>query len=120
MRKYVFRHCEERSGEAIHSFFVPYYGLLRFARNDDTHKVSQGLFEIDVGMPHPHSSCPDLIRASIDLREMLFRRRWIAGSGPAMTRGAATEPRAKLGASGYPGRAQNARVVGIMRNNWEG
>jgi hypothetical protein len=28
------RHCEERSDEAIHSFFVLRYGLLRFARND--------------------------------------------------------------------------------------
>jgi hypothetical protein len=29
----AFRHCEERSDEAIHSF-LPLYGLLRFARND--------------------------------------------------------------------------------------
>jgi hypothetical protein len=28
------RHCEERSDEAIHSFFVLRDGLLRFARND--------------------------------------------------------------------------------------
>jgi hypothetical protein len=28
------RHCEERSDEAIHSFFSPSDGLLRFARND--------------------------------------------------------------------------------------
>jgi hypothetical protein len=28
------RHCEERSDEAIHSFFAPHDGLLRFARND--------------------------------------------------------------------------------------
>jgi hypothetical protein len=28
------RHCEERSDEAIHSFFAPRYGLLRSARND--------------------------------------------------------------------------------------
>jgi hypothetical protein len=28
------RHCEERSDEAIHSSFMPRYGLLRFARND--------------------------------------------------------------------------------------
>jgi hypothetical protein len=28
------RHCEERSDEAIHSFFVRRNGLLRFARND--------------------------------------------------------------------------------------
>jgi len=29
------RHCEERSDEAIHSFFTRRNGLLRFARNDD-------------------------------------------------------------------------------------
>src|SRR6476659_2459971 len=29
------RHCEERSDEAIHSFFPRQFGLLRFARNDD-------------------------------------------------------------------------------------
>jgi hypothetical protein len=29
------RHCEERSDEAIHSFFARRNGLLRFARNDD-------------------------------------------------------------------------------------
>src|ERR1700722_10304409 len=29
---------------------------------------------------HTHSSCPDLIRASITLRRKFFRRRWIAGS----------------------------------------
>ena len=28
------RHCEERSDEAIHSFFTRLDGLLRFARND--------------------------------------------------------------------------------------
>ena len=28
------RHCEEQSDEAIHSFFTPLDGLLRFARND--------------------------------------------------------------------------------------
>jgi hypothetical protein len=30
----LFRHCEARSGEAIHSFIVLPHGLLRFARND--------------------------------------------------------------------------------------
>src|SRR6202795_2070389 len=29
------RHCEERSDEAIHSFLLLRYGLLRFARNDE-------------------------------------------------------------------------------------
>ena len=28
------RHCEEQSDEAIHSFFLRFDGLLRFARND--------------------------------------------------------------------------------------
>ena len=32
----------------------------------------------------------------------------------------ATEPRAKFEIRHYPGRAQNAKVVRIMRNNWEG
>jgi hypothetical protein len=31
---FIRRHCEERSDEAIHSFFVRRDGLLRFARND--------------------------------------------------------------------------------------
>jgi hypothetical protein len=30
----IARHCEERSDEAIQSFFPPKDGLLRFARND--------------------------------------------------------------------------------------
>jgi hypothetical protein len=32
-----------------------------------------------------HPSCPDLIRASINLRKMFSRRRWITGSSPVMT-----------------------------------
>src|SRR5258706_2569516 len=36
-RTYVSRHCEERSDEAIHSFFAWLHGLLRFARNDAQH-----------------------------------------------------------------------------------
>ncbi len=32
-----------------------------------------------------HPSCPDLIRASINLRGNFFRRRWITGSSPVMT-----------------------------------
>ena len=57
------RHCEERSDEAIHSFFAPWHGLLppsprlrrtrRFARNDEqTHlhdlaaRFARGLLEI--------------------------------------------------------------------------
>src|SRR6266581_7705118 len=35
-RMRVCRHCEERSDEAIHSFFARHDGLLRFARNDGT------------------------------------------------------------------------------------
>jgi hypothetical protein len=35
-----------------------------------------------------HPSCPDLIRASINLRDNFFRRRWITGSSSAKTRGA--------------------------------
>jgi hypothetical protein len=33
--KLTSRHCEERSDEAIHSFFAQRDGLLRCARNDD-------------------------------------------------------------------------------------
>jgi hypothetical protein len=33
-----------------------------------------------------HPSCPDLIRASINLRDNFFRRRWITGSSSAKTR----------------------------------
>jgi hypothetical protein len=36
----AFRHCEERSDEAIHSFFSRPDGLLRFARNDDCFRTS--------------------------------------------------------------------------------
>ena len=43
MRLHVHRHCEERSDEAIHSFFARPDGLLRFARNDGLkYRVSQG------------------------------------------------------------------------------
>jgi hypothetical protein len=35
------RHCEERSDEAIHSFFAGLDGLLRFARNDVEASVTQ-------------------------------------------------------------------------------
>src|ERR1700722_2695981 len=34
-----------------------------------------------------HSSCPDLIRASIKRQKGIFEERWIAGSSPAMTEG---------------------------------
>jgi hypothetical protein len=34
------RHCEERSDEAIHSFFARRDGLLRFARNDAAGSIS--------------------------------------------------------------------------------
>ena len=40
------RHCEERSDEAIHSFFARRDGLLRFARNDGSASGSSVLFEI--------------------------------------------------------------------------
>src|SRR5712672_3080311 len=40
------RHCEERSDEAIHSFFARRDGLLRFARNDGSAPGSSVLFEI--------------------------------------------------------------------------
>ena len=43
------------------------------------------LFEIVVLCMQRHSSCPDLIRGSIHLPMKFFRRRWIAGSSPAMT-----------------------------------
>src|SRR5712664_3080969 len=32
-----------------------------------------------------HSSCPDLIRASINLRNKFFQRGWVTGSSPVMT-----------------------------------
>jgi hypothetical protein len=35
-----------------------------------------------------HPSCPDLIRASINLRNKFFQRGWITGSSSAKTRGA--------------------------------
>ena len=44
-------------------------------------KTRRGIVEVCHEM-----SCPDLIRASIDLRESALRRGWIAGSSPAMTR----------------------------------
>jgi hypothetical protein len=39
--KWSFRHCEERSDEAIHSFLLR-DGLLRFARNDDRFRSPDG------------------------------------------------------------------------------
>ena len=53
------------------------------------------LFENEVGicakrslrsLLQTRSSCPDLIRASINLRNKSFRRRWITGSSSAKTR----------------------------------
>src|SRR5258707_14208337 len=38
----AFRHCEERSDEAIHSFFSWRDGLLRFARNDEPSRSCLG------------------------------------------------------------------------------
>jgi len=38
------RHCEERSDEAIHSFFARQDGLLRFARNDGAQGQDDGLW----------------------------------------------------------------------------
>src|SRR6266403_2069705 len=40
------RHCEERSDEAIHTFFARRDGLLRCARNDGSAPGSYVLFEI--------------------------------------------------------------------------
>src|SRR3954466_2725862 len=39
----VLRHCEERSDEAIQSFLGDDTGLLRFARNDGAHSMSDNL-----------------------------------------------------------------------------
>jgi hypothetical protein len=39
------RHCEERSDEAVHSFFVWRHGLLRFARNDGSASRPTSLFK---------------------------------------------------------------------------
>jgi hypothetical protein len=53
-----------------------------------------GCLKMEVGMRakrspgsprEPHSSCPDLIRASINPRNKVFRKRWITGSSPVMT-----------------------------------
>src|SRR5258708_28693045 len=40
--KELCRHCEERSDEAIHSFFARRDGLLRFARNDGVQTRHRG------------------------------------------------------------------------------
>src|SRR5665213_1121429 len=37
---------------------------------------------VPVSLNHTHSSCPDLIRASIPLHKKAFEERWIAGSSP--------------------------------------
>jgi len=63
------RHCEERSDEAIHSFFARLHGLLRFARNDG---LRIGCLKIGSkkcdrrSCATPHSSSPGLTgRSSI-------------------------------------------------------
>jgi hypothetical protein len=82
------RHCER--SEAIHLAAQRKNGLLRCARNDDALFEDLQLFEIvDVvvcgAFTKPRLSCPDLIHASIHLRNEFLRGRWIIGSSPVMT-----------------------------------
>jgi hypothetical protein len=46
------RHCEERSDEAIHSFFARRHGLLRYARNDGL-KTGIFLSSRQIASPEP-------------------------------------------------------------------
>jgi hypothetical protein len=51
----------------------------------------------------PHSSCPDLIRASIEIDKGFFEGGWIAGSSPAMSEEdgvAGTSDRVSMGDNG--------------------
>src|ERR1700730_18514987 len=76
------RHCER--SEAIHLATQRKNGLLRFARNDGFTTETSWLFEILkpvcvcvcealLSLLHKmHPSCPDLIRASINLRNNFF------------------------------------------------
>jgi hypothetical protein len=77
------RHCEKRSDEAIHSCFLAALWIASLALAMTVSKPL-GCLKFESGMcdafrdlaRKPHSSCPDLIRASINLRNKLFRRRW--------------------------------------------
>src|ERR1700722_19492545 len=53
--------------------------------------MSRGCGDVsgDEMVTQTHSSCPDLIRASIKPQKSIFEERWIAGSSPAMTEGKA-------------------------------
>ena len=87
------RHCEERSDEAIHSFFARHDGLLRFARNDVIARLSRHTLSrhrprmratqySEASMMESrcrHSSCPGLTRASIHLRKTIFEEDGLPG-----------------------------------------
>src|SRR3984893_3440554 len=70
------RHCEERSDEAIHSFFGRHDGLLRFARNDDVDGLTQTASSAKAWLPKRHRGKPSMkkfIRTSIDLGKSYFQ-----------------------------------------------
>ena len=56
------------------------------ARNDGAGSLRIEVMRSSTARRETHSSCPDLIRASINLHNKFFRRRWITGSSSAKTR----------------------------------
>src|SRR5438477_10660892 len=68
-----FRHCEERSDEAIHSFFPWRDGLLRFARNDGWCVIGRSMPD-PKNLPRFRRACdlaPGVARASGDAFDQL-------------------------------------------------
>src|SRR4029077_7502473 len=69
------RHCEERSDEAIHSFFPRRGGLLRCARNDGEGRVRRTALRTG-GVALPHRHCEEQRDEAI--HSFLSWKRWIA------------------------------------------
>src|ERR1700730_19223468 len=78
------RHCEERSDEAIHSFFGRHDGLLRFARNDGVDGLTQTASSAKACSPKRHRGKPSMkkfIRTSIDLGKSYFQVHAVESEG---------------------------------------
>jgi hypothetical protein len=77
------RHCEERSDEAIYSFFARLDGLLRFARNDGS---TPGLsVALKLGSRHCEERSDEAIHAFFARQDGLLRFARNDGSTPGLS-----------------------------------
>jgi hypothetical protein len=77
------RHCEERLRRSNPAFCFAALWIASLTLAMTIWRY--GCLKFRLTGPQTYSSCPDLIRASIRLPKSLLRKRWIAGSSPAMT-----------------------------------